>query len=277
MYNDFALNSYFFRFVYGGEEWKKGINQYKPKFKNLEKYPVNTSDEIISALSTTFSKLNLNKSALLLSGGIDSAILASYLYKGMNVYSIKFEAENAIDETFAASVYAKKNKLNFKIIKISFKDYLSVIDKLIKNKSSPLHPIEPALYIASLKIKSDGFDRIIAGCNADGKFGGLDKILGKDWRINEFIKRYSFINPREVLKNYIDMKFVFKKFLKNRFIDTTAFLNDIFGHDTYLAFSNSVETAKCQLIAPYAGLKLKKKLDLNRIRNGESKYLLRGF
>ena len=39
MYNDFALNSYLtFRFVYGGEEWKKGINQYKPKFKNLEKY-----------------------------------------------------------------------------------------------------------------------------------------------------------------------------------------------------------------------------------------------
>ena len=70
---------------------------------------------------------------------------------------------------------------------------MSVIDTLIKNKKSPLHPIEPALYIASQKIKDDGYTNILTGCNADGKFGGLDGLLSKDWELNEFIKRYSSI------------------------------------------------------------------------------------
>ena len=52
------------------------------------------------------------------------------------------------------------------------------------------------------------------------------------------------------------------------------FIKDIFGYDTYLAFSNGINSAGCNLVAPYAYLKLKRKLDLNRIRNGESKYLL---
>jgi len=193
----------------------------------------------------------------------------------MKVYSIKFEAENSLDETIVASQYAKEYGLNLTIIKISFNDYLSVVEKLIKNKNSPLHPIEPALYLAAQKIKSDGFDNIITGFNADIKFGGLDLLLAKNWEIDEFIKRFSFVDSKKVLENYIDMKFVFKKYLKGKNIDTILFLKEVYGYDTSLAFLNSIRSADCDLVAPYSYLKLKNKLDIGRIRNGESKYHLK--
>ena len=154
MYNSYALNSFLtFRFVYGNKDWKKGLSPYSPKINNLEKYLVDSSDDIIQSINKVISDIDLNKTALLLSGGIDSAIIASFLNEGMSAYTIKFTAENAIDETDVASIYAKEYKLNHKIISISFSEYMSVVDTLIENKKSPLHPIEPALYIASQKIK----------------------------------------------------------------------------------------------------------------------------
>lgn len=276
MYNSLALNSFLaLRFAYDDIEWKEGLLPYRPQIDNLEKYLIDSSEDIIKSLSQIISEIDKNKTALLLSGGIDSAIIASFLDEGMPVYSIKFEAENAIDETITASIYAKEFKLNHKIINISYNNYMSVIDTLIKNKKSPLHPIEPALYIASQKIKDDGYTNILTGCNADGKFGGLDGLLSKDWELNEFIKRYSFVNSKNVLKKSDDMSYVYKKYTIDNKIDIQSFLNEIFGYDTYISFSNGINSAGCKLIAPFAFLKLKNKLDIQRIRNGESKYFLR--
>ena len=276
MYNSLALNSFLaFRFVYDDMEWKEGLLPYRPQINNLEKYLIDSSEDIINSLSQIISEIDENKTALLLSGGIDSAIIASFLGDGMPVYSIKFEAENAIDETIMASIYAKEFKLNHKIINISYNNYMSVIDTLIKNKKSPLHSIEPALYIASQKIKDDGYTNILTGCNADGKFGGLDGLLSKNWKLDEFIKRYSFVNSKNVLKKSDDMSYVYKKYTIDNNIDIQSFLNEIFGYDTYMSFSNGINSAGCKLIAPFAFLKLKNKLDIQRIRNGESKYLLR--
>lgn len=276
MYNSYALNSFLtFRFVYDSTEWKKGLLPYSPKINNLEKYLVNSSDDIVESISQVISNIDLNKTALLLSGGIDSAIIASFLDDGMSAYTIKFIAEGAIDETDIASIYAKEYKLNHKIISITFSEYMDVVNTLIQNKKSPLHPIEPALYIVSQKIKKDGFINILAGCNADGKFGGLDNLLSKDWKLNEFIKRYSFVNSKNILKDWYDMSFVYEKYCINGYIDTQSFIKDIFGYDTYLAFSNGINSTGCKLIAPFAYLKLKNKLDIQKIRNGQSKYLLR--
>ena len=277
MYNSYALSSFLtFRFIYENKEWKQGLTPFSPEIKNLEKYVIDSSDEIIQSISKVISKIDLNKTALLLSGGIDSAIIASFLNEGMSAYTIKFEAENAIDETNVATIYAKEYNLNHKIISISYSEYMSVVDNLIKNKQSPLHPIEPALYIASQKIKDDGFTNILTGCNADGKFGGLDGLLSQDWTLNEFIKRYSFVDSKNILKDSYDMSFVYKKYVNNNnYIKKNKFLHDIFGYDTYLAFSNGINSSGCKLIAPFAYLKLKNKLDIHKIRSGESKYLLR--
>ena len=46
-----------------------------------------------------------NKTAILLSGGIDSAILASYLPKGTKAYTFHCVADGAIDETKQAKKY----------------------------------------------------------------------------------------------------------------------------------------------------------------------------
>ena len=120
MYNSYALNSFLtFRFVYGDEEWKRGLPPYKPQINNLEKYPVNSSDDIIKHISQVISNIDLNKTALLLSGGIDSAIIASLLKKNTPAYTIRFVADNAVDESKIASIYANEYKLDHKIITIS--------------------------------------------------------------------------------------------------------------------------------------------------------------
>ena len=276
MYNSYALNSFLtFRFVYNNKDWKNNLSPYSPTISNLEKYIVDSPNDIMQAIENVISGLELNNTAILLSGGIDSAIIASFLKKGMYAYTIKFIADNAIDETEVASIYAKEYQLNHRVINIRFNEYMGVVDELLKNKKSPLHPIEPALYIASKQIKRDGFTNILTGCNADGKFGGLDGLLSKDWKLDEFKERYSFINSKEILNDWHDMNFVYEKYCINNTIDIEKFLQDIFGYDTYLAFSNGINSAGCKLIAPFAYLKLKNKLDMKKIRSGKSKYLLR--
>ena len=276
MYNSYALNSFLtFRFVYGDEKWKRGLTPYAPSINDLERYEVNSSDDIIKSISQVISNIDLSKSALLLSGGIDSAIIASLLKKNTPAYTIRFIADNAVDESQIASIYASEYKLNHKIINIDFKTYMSALDILIENKKSPLHPVEPALYIAAELIKKDGFTNILTGCNADGKFGGLDGLLSKDWKLNEFIERYSFVDSKFIVKEYYDMSFVYEKYFKKNYFDTQSFIKDIFGYDTYLAFLNGINSAGCKLIAPFAYLKLNKKLDIQKIRHGQSKYLLR--
>ena len=63
-----------------------------------------------------------DKTAILLSGGIDSAILASYLPIGTKAYTFKCIADGAIDETKRAEQYEKKYKLNHQTIDL-FWDY----------------------------------------------------------------------------------------------------------------------------------------------------------
>ena len=104
MYNPYCLSSYLsIRFIYGNESWTEKLSPSLPQINNLSKYDVNTSDEIISYTTSIISKINLDKSALLLSGGIDSAIIGSFLPRKTKAYTIRFIAKDAVDETHISS------------------------------------------------------------------------------------------------------------------------------------------------------------------------------
>jgi asparagine synthetase B (glutamine-hydrolysing) len=259
--------------VKDGLSWKEGISPVLPKLSKKDQTGVVSAEEIINHFR---NQLSINKSTgILLSAGIDSAIIASYLPAGTKAYTIRFIAEGAIDESEGAGVFADKMSLSHKVVNVYWEDYLKYSDILMQNKKSPLHAIEVGLYKAALTAKQDGIDQLIVGNGADSTFGGMDKLLSKDWTYEEFKKRYTFVEPSEVLKNFEDVDKVYRQYKKEDGIEVSAFLKTVHGLGIVQTFNNAIETAGGKVITPYESLFLDAPLDIERIRRGESKYILR--
>ncbi|MBX3006735.1 MAG: asparagine synthase [Melioribacteraceae bacterium] len=275
MYNTFCLSSFLaFRYVVkDGISWKDGVSPVLPKLGKKDQTGVSSADEIVNHFK---NQLSINKNTgILLSAGIDSAILASFLPAGTKAYTIRFIAEGSIDETEGARVFADKLNLSHKVVKVYWEDYLEFSDNLMKWKMSPLHAIEVALYKAALAAKQDGIDQLIVGNGADSTFGGMDKLLSQNWTYEEFKKRYTFVEPSEVLKNFEDLDEVYRPYKKDDGIEVSAFLKTVHGIGIVQTFNNAIESAGCKVLAPYESLFLNASLDIDRIRRGESKYILR--
>jgi asparagine synthetase B (glutamine-hydrolysing) len=275
IYNSYCL-SLFLAFRYVAKEglaWKEGISPVLPKLSKKDQKGVSSPEEVINLFS---KQLHIDKSTgILLSAGIDSAILASFLPAGTKAYTIRFIAEGAIDESKGAVVFADKLDLSHTVIDVNWEDYLHYSDVLMERKKSPLHAIEVALYKAALIAKQDGINQLIVGNGADSTFGGMDKLLSKDWTYDEFKKRYTFVEPSLVLKKSEDIDDIYKPYKKDDGIDVPAFLKTVHGIGIVQTFNNAIEAAGCSVVTPYESLFLNAPLDINRIRKGESKYILR--
>ena len=275
MYNHFCLSSYLtFRYVAkDGYSWKDGVTPSFPRLYGKEKIGVKSAQDLLKIIEKII--LNDGQTGILLSSGIDSLILASFLPAGTKAYTIRFIAEGAIDESNEATVYAKKMNLDHKIIDITWQDYSEYDVLLMKSKCSPLHAIEVPLYKAALQAKKEGIEKLIIGNGADSTFGGMDKLLSKDWTYQEFQKRYTFVEPSDVLKKYIEVSDVYLPYKTNSGYDVPSFLKTVHGAGIIQTFNNAIETAGCSTIAPYESVFLDEQLDIKKIRNGETKYILR--
>ena len=275
MYNLFCLSSCVaFRYVAKeGVYWRERIIPDFPKIMKKDQKGVTDDDEIIDVFSSQIK--NDENTGILLSSGIDSAILASFLPEGAKAYTVKFVADGAIDESIGASMFAKRMNLNHKIVDVTWDDYLNSMDLLMKRKKSPLHAIEVALYKTAMVARQDGVNKLIVGNGADSTFGGMDKLLSKDWTFEEFIKRYNFVEPSSVLRKYEDIHEIYLPYKNGNGINVPDFLKTVHGLGIVQAFNNAIEAAGCSVVVPYESLFLNAPLDLNRIRNNESKYILR--
>ena len=275
---DFCLSSYLsFRYVVKkGIAWAPGIVPEFPNENMQGSIIVQNSAEIDHNLKeiTSVTCQKYMKPALFLSSGIDSAIIAAYLPKHSLCYTIKFDAENAIDESIRAREVADYFGLNHKIINVSWEDYDKFMDVLMINKKAPLHPVEVGLYKATLAAKEDGADVVFVGNGADSTFGGMDKLLAKDWSFDEFKERYTFLNPGDVLVNPVSMDWVYEQYRTDNGINVLAFLKKVHGLGIIQMFENAIHLGGCSIEAPFERLALGAPLDLDRIRRGEPKYLL---
>lgn len=257
--------------------FKRGI---KPAIFNTDfkRIPIKTSNELHESLEKQIQNATKDgKAALMLSGGIDSAVLAKYMPKGSVAYTLKciVPGLEVVDESSTAEKYAKECGLDHRIIEVYWEDYEETVEKLMSNKGAPLHSIEPQLYKACMTALDDGFERLIFGENADIIFGGFDSLLSKDWTYGDFIERYAHILPYKVLKEWTLVSEPFEKHEKNGFVKTHEFLNDIFRIESTGSYSNACELANIEFIAPFSKTYLDTPLDYERIRKGESKYLIR--
>lgn len=217
-----------------------------------------------------------HKTAILLSGGMDSAILASYLPKGTTAYTFKCVAEGAIDETEQAKKYADAYGLNHKIIEMHWQDFEELTPKIIEDAQVPVHSIEVQLYKAALIAKSEGIEKFIIGAIADLIFGGMDKLLAKDWNFDEFVDRYTFVNPQNVLKSSVPINEVFETYrINSDKIDFLKFMDDISSIESSTSYMHAFKMAGIKYVDPYSFFQMSEPLNLNRVRNGEPKYLIR--
>jgi len=241
-----------------------------------QRIPVRTSDDIDREIRLQMERFMDKKRGLLLSGGMDSAIIASYL-RGSDAYTFRFlGGEYKRDELDRAEYYANYYDLNLHYVDISWDTVISYLEPVMKAKAAPVHSIEPQILQAALQAKDDGIEVMFIGESSDLNFGGMDGLLSKDWTFDEFMDRYIFTKPEDVLVDPESVQYVFERYrMDGNMINYLAFLNDVYSIESSSSYLNAFAVADLPYYDPYARLRMADRLDIYRVRNGESKYLIR--
>ena len=142
---------------------------------------VYTVEDIDREIQKVFDSLKGEKLGICLSGGMDSAILASYM-RGQDAYTFRFLGGEFMKEELArAEYYANYYGLNLHYVDIDWSTVEKYLPIMMRHRNAPVHSIEPQLYQAALQAKADGVTHLIVGESSDLIFGGMDKLLAKDW------------------------------------------------------------------------------------------------
>ena len=275
---DYCISSYLaFRYIERDEmDFYEGMHHKNiDLLPDREKILVWTSEDIGAAIEKQMGTFRNKKCGILLSGGMDSAIVASYM-NGGEAYTFRFlGGDFQKEELSRAEYFAKYYNLNLNYVDISWNTVENHIDACMKAKCAPVHSIEPQILQAALQAKGDGIEMMFVGESSDLIFGGMDKLLSKDWTKEGFKERYTFTKPEAVLKNPVSMDYVFDRYQNDGKFDFLTFMDEIFSVESSSSYFNAFGVANMPYYDPYARLKMAEPLDLNRIRNGEPKYLIR--
>lgn len=245
---------------------------------NNDRILVKSAKDIENAIENQISgirKEHKGKIGILLSGGMDSSILASFL-PGCEAYTFRFlGGEYQKEELQRAEQFAAYYGLNLHYIDINWETVINNLKPVMKSKGGPVHSIEPQICQAAQIAKNDGIELMIIGDGSDYVFGGMDQLLSQDWTFEDFYHRYIYVDPEEVLKSPVSIKYLFERYRQGSKIDFVGFMDIVATEESYGSYSNAFLTAGLPYYDPYEKLKMAEPLDLTRIRKGESKYLIR--
>lgn len=280
---DFCLSSYIaFRYI-----WKDGCDFY-PGFHHHnyepipddQRIPVTTSEDIDREIQRQIDDLyaKYDNIGILLSGGMDSANLASYLKPGSHAYTFVSDTGVFDADVERAAKYCAKFGLHHHLISITFDDYKHFAPIVMAAKCAPVHSIEPQIYKAAIEAKKDGVEMILVGESADLIFGGMDKLITPLWDFDGFAKRYTFLEPSLVLNNPVSQMDLYEKYRQGENgIDYMRFMDEVFSIESSGSYLNAFAVAGLPYYDPYVRLVMAEPLDMDRVRNGEPKYLVRGL
>ena len=276
---NYCMNSFLmYRFVADDEYQFSEMVPRKLPYTDFLREEIHNSSELYTHIEKIMEKETKDgRVALALSGGIDSAILAKFMPPGSTAYTFKcvVPEKDVVDETKRAAKIAEEANLIHKIVEINWEDVEKSLPVLMKHKGAPIHSIEAQIYVAALRAKEDGFDKLIFGENADIIYGGMDGLLKEDWFFGDFVDRYSYILPYKVLRKGSMILDPFLQFEKNGRIDAHDFVNTYFRKEALGTYINACETAGVEFISPFASTKLGVPINLERIRKGDTKYIVR--
>lgn len=266
--------------------WKDGVDfcegfqhkNYRPADEN-ERIPVHTASDIDREIRRQFDRLyaKYDRIGILLSGGMDSANLAAYLRPGSHAYTFTSDSGVFNADIERAKIYCAKWGLIHHLIEITGEDYEQYTPVVMRHKFAPVHSIEPQIYKAALQAKADGVQLMMVGESADLIFGGMDKLITPEWTFDGFVKRYTFLDPALVLAKPVCMKELFNNYLVKigDKVDVLKFMDNVFSVESSGSYLNAFGAAWMPYYDPYALLTVEGGLDMERIRGGEPKYLVR--
>lgn len=243
---------------------------------DIEKMPVGTAEEIGAAINAQLAPFrDTRKIGVMLSGGMDSGIVASFV-PGAEAYSFRFlGGEFQKEELARAEYYAKYYNLNLHYVDISWNTVERFVDAVMEAKAAPVHSIEPQILQAALQAKENGVEIMLVGESSDLVFGGMDGLLAKDWTFDDFVKRYTFLDPADALVQPVSMVYLYERYRKGDKIDFMKFMDDVYAIESPSSYFNAFGVAGMPYYDPYEHMKMSIPLDLHRVRNGEPKYLIR--
>lgn len=273
------MSSYMaFRFIEDdSKNFYPGLKHHNVKpIPEEERILVRSAEDIGHRIADQIDIFRDKKKGVLLSGGMDSAIVASYL-PGAEAYTFRFlDGTFQKEELERAEYYAERYGLNLHYVNISWDTVKNYLEPVMNAKCAPVHSIEPQIYQAALQAKQDGVEIMFSGATSDLVFGGMDQLLSQDWTFDGFMNRYIFTKPEDVLCESESMQYVFERYRKGEDgIDFIAFLGDVAMSELMTSYTTTFRAADMHYCDPYAKLKPSEPLDLARIRRGDTKYLIR--
>lgn len=243
--------------------------------------PIRTSGELLDALRGRMAEaLAGKKVGIALSGGIDSAILLQLVPDDSIAYTFKcvVPGVETADETPRARRYLErvgKPGIEHKVVPVYWEDMLELSDPLMMRKGAPIHSIEVQICKAAKQAKADGCDVFVFGETADCIYGGHSNLLARDWTFGDFVERWSFVQPWKVLRDFeIDLG-PYRDYEVDGYIDVLPFLSLFESGASFNSYANACGLAGMTLEVPYAHTIMADPLDLERVRRGENKYLVR--
>lgn len=277
---NYCMSSYMaFRYIEDSSiEFAEGLHHENiTPIPDADRVLVHTYEDMDKAIHAVFERLSGKKLGLMLSGGIDSGTLASYM-PGADAYTFRFLGGDFQSEELAkAERFADRYDMNLHYVNIDWSTVEDHIDLVMKAKGAPVHSIEPQILQAALQAKGDGIEHMIVGESADLIFGGMDQLISVDWDLDDFEHRYNFTEPSNVLANPSDTHYLYERYRigDSNKIDFLRFMDEVFSIESSSSYMNAFAVAHMPYTDPYAFLKMADPLDLNRVRNGEPKYLVR--
>jgi hypothetical protein len=228
-------------------------------------------------LTNTYINTHNGKVGLLLSTGIDSGAIAYCLPPGTHVFFIEYDETESNEDRKTIDKYVEDNKLELHVVNINWATYQKYIPVLLKAKKAPLHPCEVPVYAACLQAKELGIQAILTGWGCDTHFGGMDKLLSHNFTSSiDISERYCYLQPSKILKNPIDVIPEFDKYMdSNGIFNTQKFLDENYHGMTIQSFFYIGGLAGLIQYTPWGRLTSMVPYDINRVRNGEPKHLIR--
>ncbi len=219
--NKEAVSSFLsYRYVLGEETFFKNIRKLVPahnliynlktkKIHKIEEYWDLPQEEIkiskekageevedLLVKSIAYRKISDVPLGVILSGGLDSSLIAAILAKieqkegkQINTFTVKFP-EKGFDESEFAKIVADKYKTKYFEVQVDTSNFLEIMKEYTKYKDEPIGvPNEIALYLLAKKIKKN-VTVVLSGEGADELFEGYGRIFtsARDYKIIEKLK-----------------------------------------------------------------------------------------
>ena len=235
---------------------------------------VNHEDEILDHLKASLQKLP-SSSGILLSGGIDSTLLARFMPAGSTAYTIDYEEAGRKSELQEAAKFVGAG-VRHKAVLVSREQYFQAAEELMLRKHMPLVPHEPPVAIACRQALRDGVTHLVGGWGADTRFGSYEDYY-RNARWDDFQANilYKYWNPSEVLKESSDVSWVARQYLDDGAVDVQRFLLDVGTEGN--AIYTTIQGLGLTPVFPFVQMRYGPGLDVERIINGEGKYLLKSI